>query len=269
MFSIQNILLITIFVILTWKIISMLFFRDSGIPGPKGNPIIGQLLEIRSSKDIMQTFADWTRTYGPIIEFRPLGIFGSPVVIIADADAVKQIVITNSFKYKRPPTLAEALPLAAGKNVLLSNGKEHVQQRKLVNPVFKVSNLKGMVDVFEKNAKLLVKIWTNTITSSDSNQTESNLLVQEDLMHLTLDAIAECAFGYLLNSLTDGHNQVSSAFAYMLEGINFKNQFKNIPILRNLPTNAKKREQEAMKVTSEVISEIIRKKTKKKRKPKG
>ena len=72
------ILIATIFLALLWKTVTFLF-NQSNVPKPKGNwltPLTGQLFEIRQSKDVMQTFHQWAKTYGPIVEYRPLGIIG-------------------------------------------------------------------------------------------------------------------------------------------------------------------------------------------------
>ena len=69
------ILIAIIFLILLWKAVTLLF-RESQIPSPRGNWLLGQLLELKESKDVMQTFVEWGKIYGPIVEFRPLGIFG-------------------------------------------------------------------------------------------------------------------------------------------------------------------------------------------------
>lgn len=258
MFSIQNILLIIAFVILTWKILSMLLFRKySGIPGPKGNPIIGNLLELKNSKDGMQTLAKWARTYGPIVEYRPRGIFGLCNVLITDADAVKQILVTNSFKYERP-TSPNSLLRLGNKGLFRVNGKEHSRQRKMINPAFKVSNLKSMVDVFESKTKLLVQVWINIINSNNNNGHEgTSLPVQNDMFHLTLDAIGECVFSYQFNSVTKGHSVVSTAFTTILKGFNLKgNVWRTFPILKHIPTKTKKIEDDALNIVSNVILEV-------------
>jgi hypothetical protein len=73
------ILIAIILLILLWKAVTLLF-SESQIPGPRGNWLLGQLFELRESKDVMQTFVEWGKIYGPIVEFRPLGIFGKHVL---------------------------------------------------------------------------------------------------------------------------------------------------------------------------------------------
>ena len=69
------ILIAIIFLILIWKAITSLFSK-SNVPSPRGNWLFGHFFEIRKNKDMMQTFAEWENAYGPIVEFRPMGIFG-------------------------------------------------------------------------------------------------------------------------------------------------------------------------------------------------
>lgn len=75
MFLIQSILVIIV-VIFLWKFVSLSLISTSNVPGPKGNAILGHLLLLKNTKDIVRTFEEWSRTYGPIVEYRPYGIFG-------------------------------------------------------------------------------------------------------------------------------------------------------------------------------------------------
>ena len=69
------ILVITIFLILLWKSAAFVF-SQSNVPGPKGNWLTGQLFALMQSKDVVQTLHEWSKTYGPIVRYRPKGIFG-------------------------------------------------------------------------------------------------------------------------------------------------------------------------------------------------
>ncbi len=75
--------------------------------------------------------------------------------LITDADALKQILVTKSFKYHSP---TDSNKSTSTKNVLQANGKEHSRMRKMLNPIFSVNNLKYKTDTFHKKAKLLAKV---------------------------------------------------------------------------------------------------------------
>ena len=80
---------------------------------------------------------------------------GTTNYLISDADALRQILVTNPFKYHKPSNDGQMI---SKKNVLQVNGKEHSRMKKLINPAFKMNNLKSMVDVFEEKAKVLTKV---------------------------------------------------------------------------------------------------------------
>ncbi|XP_028416658.1 cytochrome P450 4F5-like isoform X2 [Dendronephthya gigantea] len=249
------------FLILLWKAVNYLFSK-SDIPSPKGDWfIIGHLFEIRKSKDMMQTFDEWVKTYGPIVQFRPLGIFGKTIYLISDADALKQILVSKSFKYGKTRLLRR--PLVSTKNVFAANGKEHSRMRKMINPAFKVSNLKSMVAIFQEKANTLVEYWNGTIeaTKSGNDSKESRLPVQNDLSRMALDALGECVFGYDFDTM-DGDTALSSAFTDLLHGVN-PGVITFMQLLRNyLPfliwySQTYKRRQRGKEIVSKFLKQVI------------
>ena len=74
----QNIVLLVIFLITTWKVFGLLFHQQSSAPGPKGLPIIGNMLDLKVANDAfsIDVLNKWVATYGPILQFRPAGAFG-------------------------------------------------------------------------------------------------------------------------------------------------------------------------------------------------
>ncbi|CAB4009548.1 cytochrome P450 4c21-like [Paramuricea clavata] len=258
------ILIATIFFILLWKAVTFVF-NQSNVPRPKGNWLTGQLFEIIQSKDVMKTYHQWVKTYGPIVEYRPLGIFGPTNYLVSDADAVKQILVTNSFKYHRPSVGGKLL---SHKNVVRANGKEHSRMRKMLNPAFKVNNLKSMVDVFHEKAKLLEKVWNDTICAKNSNDEECKLFVQKDFIRLSFDVLGECVFGYEFNSIEAGNTPVTQAFQDFTTGPNMGANTLTRRLLHFLPfhkRSIKRKFQESLKTTSKVIKQIIDNKQEKQR----
>lgn len=82
---------------------------------------------------------------------------GPEFVLVADPEAVKQIVVTNCHKYQRSALFKTYFPLA--ENGLFSAiGREHSRQKKVIAPAFNIGNLKGLVDVFRRKTELLIKV---------------------------------------------------------------------------------------------------------------
>ncbi|CAB4042149.1 cytochrome P450 4F5-like, partial [Paramuricea clavata] len=94
--------------------------------------------------------------------------------------------------------------------------------RKMVNPAFKVNNLKTMVEVFDDKAKLLAKYWNGIISakSKTNAKKECHLFVQNDLNRMSLDALGECVFGYEFNTIEAGDTIISRAFTDLFAGVN-------------------------------------------------
>lgn len=82
---------------------------------------------------------------------------GGCIYLITDPEAAKQILVTNYSNYLKKGAQVKITP-TPGKSLFLAHGKEFARQKKMISPVFKVSNLKLMVEVMQRKASLLVKV---------------------------------------------------------------------------------------------------------------
>lgn len=80
-----------------------------------------------------------------------------PTVYLTDVDLVKQVLVTNCYKYLRPSALRLAIP-SLGNSLVTSNGKDHAWQRKMINPAFSYANLKGMLPFMKTAADDVVQV---------------------------------------------------------------------------------------------------------------
>jgi len=78
-------------------------------------------------------------------------------VYLTDIELVKQVLVTNCYKYLRPSLVRLLIP-SLGNSLLTSNGKDHAWQRKMINPAFSYTNLKGMVLFMKTAADELVQV---------------------------------------------------------------------------------------------------------------
>ena len=76
---------------------------------------------------------------------------------LTNVDLVKQVLVTNCYKYWRPPFIRLAIP-SLGNSLLTSNGKNHAWQRKMLNPAFSYANLKGTVPFMKTAADDVVQV---------------------------------------------------------------------------------------------------------------
>lgn len=173
-----------------------------------------------------------------------------------DPDLIKQVLVTESYKYDRPEFVKRMLP-NVGNGLFGSSGKLHARQRKLLNPAFSYTNLKCFVPTFvEKSAALVqvisdsssidwlhcqfnsvkllcifLKLWSKKI------QTTPDLEVSGDICHLTLDIIGKTSFGYDFNSVLGTENEVTASFNSLINGSEFGYLVRSniIPFYKYLP----------------------------------
>lgn len=79
------------------------------------------------------------------------------MVYLTEIELVKQVLVTNCYKYWRPSLVRLVIP-SLGNSLLTSNGKDHAWQRKMINPAFSYTNLKGMVPSMKSSADDLVQV---------------------------------------------------------------------------------------------------------------
>ncbi|KZT28753.1 cytochrome P450 [Neolentinus lepideus HHB14362 ss-1] len=93
-------------------------------PGPKGLPLIGNLLDIPSEQP-WKTVADWGELYGDIVY---INVLGNPFVFLNSPQAAADMLDKKSVIYSDRPTLTFATELAGyGKTVPLTQFGEEVR----------------------------------------------------------------------------------------------------------------------------------------------
>ncbi|XP_067683803.1 steroid 17-alpha-hydroxylase/17,20 lyase-like isoform X1 [Haliotis asinina] len=83
-------------------------------PGPKGWPLIGNLLDIRGSQ-LSRKLRDWSKTYGPVMRIQ-LGTL--PAIVLSRIDVVTEALITRQADFAgRPHTFAAYTLSGEGKDI--------------------------------------------------------------------------------------------------------------------------------------------------------
>ena len=105
------------------------------VPTVPGCPLWGQTYEkFTTEYGLMER--RWHRAHGGIVRyFFP---FGSERLTIADDAAIQQIIVTDVYKWTKPPTIQSWMASILGRGVLLVDGDEHKRQRKALSPAFSV-----------------------------------------------------------------------------------------------------------------------------------
>ncbi len=164
----------------------------AGLPGPRGLPLVGVMLEIDKPHFHAQV-ERWAREHGPVFAFRLLRL---PIVCIADAEALGAMLRDRPAGFRRTPKLAvvsRELGLAPG--VFGAEGDAWQRQRRMVMAGFDPRHLKAYFPKLAITAGRLRGRWQR---AADGGQPFD---LQRDLMRFTVDAISGLAFGADINTL--------------------------------------------------------------------
>lgn len=131
------------------------------------------------------------------------------VLIPASADALRDILNTNTYDFEKSWGLRAFLARALGFGLILSEGAEHKRQRKALTPAFNIRKIRELYGLMWSK--------TNILLTELAKQTPGTVEVTDWASRLTLDIIGPTAMGKDFNSLqTEGH-PVAKAFEELLE----------------------------------------------------
>ncbi|KAF2894180.1 hypothetical protein ILUMI_11993, partial [Ignelater luminosus] len=123
------------------------------IPGPKGWPLIGNVLElVGSSSDIFKNVYAHSFNYAGIVK----GWIG-PRLFIAVYDPRDVEIILSSHIHSDKPSEYRFFEPWLGNGLLISTGEKWRVHRKLIAPTFHLNVLKGFIDLFNANSRATVE----------------------------------------------------------------------------------------------------------------
>ncbi|EDV27468.1 uncharacterized protein TRIADDRAFT_53194 [Trichoplax adhaerens] len=173
-----------------------------------------------------------------------------------------------------------------GNGLFLLEGPTHAHYRKIINPAFKYSKIKGdvqvgvaikiidfvytkplyasnhfwfseMMPMFQHFTDILAEKWRKEIDSKD--QGKAVICVQDNLTKLTLDIICKSSFGYDCNALTDESVKISQCFNTVLQNlaVNWRNF---IPMYKSLPTPDNLKIRRSLNLAHQLVDKVIEEK---------
>ena len=148
--------------------------------GPKGPPILGQLLAFR--RDPLEFLSRIAREYpGDVVRFRP-GPRDS--YLLKDPELVKEVLVTRQHDFRKSRGL-EWAKLFLGEGLLTSEGDFHTRQRRLAQPAFHRQRIGGYADDMVQR----------TVAARDRWSEGQVLDVDGEMMRLTLGVVCSTLFG--------------------------------------------------------------------------
>ncbi|KAH9915332.1 cytochrome P450 [Fomitopsis serialis] len=208
---------VALLIYVLWKVARILLaplwstLRD--LPGPASPSLIyGNLSDIHKADDSVLHEA-WVEEHGPTITYK--GWLNSHKLYTLDTRALGHI-LSHSHDYAKPAMDAFFLGKIVGQGLLVVEGDQHRQQRRVMNPAFGYAQIRGLTEIFVEKAQQLRDFWSDQIAVAGA---PARIDVTAGLGKMTLDVIGLAGFNYDFNALDDKPNELNQAFTTMFQAI--------------------------------------------------
>ncbi|EXJ56392.1 hypothetical protein A1O7_06735 [Cladophialophora yegresii CBS 114405] len=216
------------------------------IPGPRGLPLIGNLLDIWEDRSIpLRGLERLASMYGPIFQ---VTINGQRRIVCSSASLLGELIDEKRFVKIPPPTLA-AIPGPKGLFVARNEDPDWAQGHRILMPAFAPLSVQEMFSDMKDIANQLILSWAR-------KGPENRILATADFTKLTLDTIALCTMSYRFNSF---YSDTMHPFVEAMDFIFKENTAKSSrpAFIQSLMFRANAQFEEARKVLQETGKSII------------
>jgi cytochrome P450 len=161
------------------------------LPGPRGLPILGNLLQLRSSR-MHQVAEGWSREFGEYFRFRigPRQFLG-----VANPDTIAALLRDRPDGFHRSQRLSEIADDMGFNGVFSANGEAWRRQRPMVMASFDPRHIKTYFPALVKVTRRFEERWRRAARKGEEVD------LQADLMRYTVDVTSGLAFGIDMNTL--------------------------------------------------------------------
>ncbi|KAJ7494429.1 cytochrome P450 [Mycena galericulata] len=204
------------------------------LPGPKSTHwFYGNMRDIwRAENSVLHE--QWVQEHGPTLKYKAL--LGMTRLYTTDTSALNHF-LTNSNIYQKPESVRYNLARMLGAGVLVSEGDQHRQQRRIMNPAFGAPQVRELTQIFIDKALELRDVWA--VQAANSNGA-ARVDVLSWLSKATLDIIGLAGFNYNFNNLSSENSELGAAFSVIFRSgmqMSLVRMLQTwIPSLRVIPT---------------------------------
>jgi cytochrome P450 len=148
-------------------------------PGPKGLPLLGNLLEFR--RDVLRYYLEWSREYGDAVS---LNLAGWPVALLNNPDYAEYVLVKNHRNFIKFPLFFRKVRAIFGQGLVTSEGEFWLRQRRLAAPAFHAQRVAGYGDTMVRHTERMLTGW----------QPGKLRDIHTDMMEVTLRIAAKTLF---------------------------------------------------------------------------
>ena len=198
------------------------------LPGPRGLPVFGNLLQIDSTRMHLQ-LEQWCEQFGPVFK---LTLGKRRAIVVGDHEMIAAGLRDRPDGFRRTTRLEQVwteMGLQGG--VFGANGDVWKRQRRMVMAGFDPAHVKRYFPSLQRVSQRLVGRWRQAARQG------TVIDLQADLMRFTVDTIAGLAFGAEVNTLESDEDVIQKHLNRIFPVL-FKRMFAPFPTWRWLPSAA-------------------------------
>lgn len=221
--------------------------RIDDLPGPRGAPLIGNLLQIEAPR-MHQQLEQWCREFGP---FFKLQLGRRRLLIVGDHAAVAAILRDRPEGFKRTNRLAAvAREMGLRPGLFGAEGEDWRRQRRMVMASFDPAHVRSYFPSLQTVAERLGRRWLAATRRGDA------IDLQADLMRYTVDTIAGLAFGAEVNTLESDGDVIQQHLDKIFPAL-VKRMLAPLPTWRLMPTQADRELKRGVQAVNEAVARFI------------
>lgn len=213
------------------------------LPGPKGLPWIGNLLEL-SRKGMYPMIRESWEKFGDGFRFE---VGGKTLNVMLHPEDIQHVYVTHRDRYGKRQSY-DGIRLLVGNGLLTSEGEEWRERRRVMQPAFHRPSIMSMTQDMTDAGCSMLEEWETKFTDGEIVE------VYTEMMHVTLDIIGRTLFSMDLSSKTD---KTAHAFHVALDKLSHRgNNLVNLPM--SIPTPGNLQFKKALKTLDDVTFQLIK-----------
>ncbi|KAM7521956.1 hypothetical protein LguiA_011858 [Lonicera macranthoides] len=242
--------------------------RKQGISGPPPSFLLGNIMEIKRSRDsvaksstttevpvshncgaaLLPFFDPWRQTYGENFMF---ALGNTQILLVTQPDMVREITTCTSLDLGKPSYQAKERGSLLGQGILTSNGPYWAHQRKIIAPELYMEKVKGMYNLITESTVTLLNSWKSII---DAEGGTADIQIDEHMRSFSGDVISRACFG---SNFSKGE-EIFLRLRALQEAASRKVLATGIPGMRHLPTKGNREQWALEKEIRKLILEVVR-----------
>ena len=195
--------------------------RIRDLPGPRGLPLVGNLLELDTTR-LHLIAEEWSRRYGEFYRFR---IGARQICVVTDPEVIAGILRDRPDGFQRTSRLGVVAREFGFDGLFTANGERWKRQRPMVMASFDPAHTKSFFPSLVRVTGRFARRWQRAAAAG------AEIDLQADLMRYTVDVTAGLAFGADINTIESEGEVIQQHLDKVLPAL-FKRLLAPFPRLR-------------------------------------